>query len=173
MELIANMFNSTDVLSCHSSYWCGQTDHQAKQNELNLRQWIKTSLNPWKQAHPQILSNVFRILVFFTFSRSTWYLPESILIMKRSILRFCRIYTFSPPPHDYERVVFGLLLVGMDEDLTTTWMFGRFYSHSVSKSLSTLWGFPESLNIPAPKLGALQMDTKTENGSILGDHITK
>jgi hypothetical protein len=70
---------------------------------------------------------------------------------------------FSPPPHSYVKVAFSMLFVGMDEDLTTTWMVGRFYSHSVSKSLSTLHRFPKSLNIPAPKLGVLQMDAKAEN----------
>jgi hypothetical protein len=52
--------------------------------------------------------------------------------------------------------------------LVSEW-FDRFYSYSVYKILSVLGRCPVIMNIPSPKIGALQMDPKNQNGYFLGN----
>lgn len=81
---------------------------------------------------------------------------------KQLIKRFEQIYMFSVPMNA-RKVVFGMLFFFQHAYFASAEQLDRFYSCSVFKSLSIIGLCLVSMNIPAIKLGALQMDLKKHN----------
>jgi hypothetical protein len=125
------------------------------------------------QVHWNIQTKRFLIYIYMR-NRLYIYIYIYICSMSENVLRWRNILKVLMDLHVLSTPEYGKWLLEFHLSLYVCMYFslapGRsdgFYSYSVYKSSSRIHQCPMNVNIPAPKLWALQMGSETQNGDFL------